>query len=87
MTRDPHYQQPAYRAPQQPMYQAPQQPAYQPPMPQAMQTAPVANNESQAGSDSFSSKASKLKELKELLDAGVLTQEEFDNEKTKTLNS
>ena len=35
----------------------------------------------------FSSKADKLKDLKALLDAGVLTQEEFDSEKKKILNS
>lgn len=35
----------------------------------------------------FSSKADKLKELKILLDSGVLTQEEFDSEKKIILNS
>lgn len=35
----------------------------------------------------FSSKAAQLKELKELLDADIITQEEFDAEKAKILNA
>ena len=38
-------------------------------------------------SASESSKADKLRELKQLLDEGILTQEEFDAEKKKVLNS
>ena len=52
-------------------YQQPQQQFYQQP---------------QAKND-FSSKAEKLKDLKALLDAGVLTQEEFDSEKKKILDN
>ena len=33
------------------------------------------------------SKADKLRELKQLLDDGILTQEEYEKEKTKILNS
>ena len=57
-------------------YQQPQQPQYTPPR------KPV-----QQPKNDFGSKANKLKDLKALLDAGVLTQEEFDSEKKKILNS
>ena len=68
-----------YQQPQQQFYQSQQsqQPQYNAPQPQQQQ---------QAKSD-FSTKADKLKDLKSLLDAGVLTQEEFDSEKKKVLNS
>ena len=36
---------------------------------------------------SFSSKSEQLLKLKELLDGGILTQDEFDTEKKKILNS
>ena len=39
----------------------------------------------QPGMAPMSDKVAKLKELKELLDAGALTQEEFDIEKKKIL--
>ena len=59
---------------QQQFYQQPQQQQYTVPQ------QPKPKND-------FSSKAEKLKELKALLDASVLTQEEYETEKKKILNS
>ena len=64
--------------PQQQFYQQPQQLQY---------TAPQQPNHQLQTKNDFSSKADKLKDLKALLDAGVLTQEEFDSEKKKILNT
>ena len=61
---------------QQQFYQQPKQPQDTPPRQPAQQPK-----------NDFSSKTDKLKDLKALLDAGVLTQEEFDSEKKKILDS
>ena len=68
------YQQPQYpqQSMQQPQY--PQQSMQQPQYPQ-QPTQPSETN------------TAKLKEMKSLLDSGILTQEEFDNEKRKILGN
>jgi TM2 domain-containing membrane protein YozV len=65
-------------------YQQPQQQFYQ--QPQQQYTAPQQPTQQPRPKNDFSSKTDKLKDLKALLDAGVLTQEEFDTEKKKILN-
>lgn len=65
-------------------YQQPQQQFYQ--QPQQQYTAPQQPTQQPQPKNDFSSKTDKLKDLKALLDAGVLTQEEFDTEKKKILN-
>lgn len=67
-----YYQQQQYAAPQQPQQQE---------APQTQQQTPAGN----AGQGK--SKTEQLLELKQLLDGGILTQEEFDTEKQKILNS
>ena len=67
-----------YQQPQQQFYQQPQQQQY---------TAPQQPTQQPQTKNDFSSKAEKLKDLKALLDAGVLTQEEFDSEKKKILDN
>ena len=67
-----------YQQPQQQFYQQPQQQQYTTPQQPTQQPQPK---------NDFSSKTNKLKDLKALLDAGVLTQEEFDSEKKKILNN
>ena len=67
-----------YQQPRQQFYQQPQQRQYTAPQQPVQQPQPKSD---------FSSKADKLKDLKALLDAGVLTQEEFESEKKKILNS
>ena len=62
-------------------YAAPPQPAYVEPMPAAQ--APDAPAQAVGASD----RLAQLKQLGELLSAGVLTQAEFDQEKTRILNS
>ena len=66
-------------------YHQPQQQFYQ--QQQQQYTAPQQPTQQSQPKNDFSSKADKLKDLKALLDAGVLTQEEFDSEKRKILNS
>lgn len=69
--------------------QAPQQQQfYQSPKPLQPQytTPPQQPQPQQQAKSDFSSKADKLRDLKALLDAGVLTQEEFDSEKKKILD-
>ena len=44
------------------------------------------SNEMQQNTISLSSKATKLRELKKLVDDKIITQEEFEKEKTKVLN-
>lgn len=56
-----------------------------PPVTPAIPATPV-NSDVQASVNSQSAK-DKLVELKELLDQGILTQEEFDKQKEKVLNS
>ena len=48
---------------------------------------PTNNNTGNGETKQMSSKTEQLFKLKELLDGGILTQEEFDNEKKKILNS
>ena len=67
-----YYQQQQYAAPQQPQQHE---------APQPQQQTPAGN----AGQGK--SKTEQLLELKQLLDGGILTQEEFDTEKQKILNS
>ena len=59
---------------------------YQHAAPQQPQAAPRQQAETDGGNKS-KSKAEQLVDLKKLLDNGVLTQEEFDDEKRKILNS
>ena len=66
-------------------YQQPHQQFYQ--QPQQQYTAPQQPTQQAQPKNDFSLKAEKLKDLKALLDAGVLTQEEFESEKKKILNS
>ena len=53
----------------------------------AIKTPQQAPNNSQQSCSDISGKSEELMKLKSLLDAGVLTQEEFDSEKKKILNS
>ena len=46
----------------------------------------IAPDQPKETQDSYAKKIKALKELKELLDAGILTQEEFDQQKNRTLN-
>ena len=54
---------------------------------QQQYSAPQQPTQQPQPKNDFSSKAEKLKDLKALLDAGVLTQEEFDSEKKKILDN
>ncbi|MBR2237439.1 MAG: NINE protein [Prevotella sp.] len=67
-----------------------QQQFYQNPQPQQQQPQNAQfpdQSQKTAQKDDFAQKADRLKDLKSLLDAGVLTQDEFDAEKKKVLNS
>ncbi len=64
-------------------YQQPQQQFYQ----QQQYTAPQQTAPHAQPKNDFGFKAEKLKDLKALLDSGVLTQEEFESEKKKILDS
>ena len=52
----------------------------------ASATKPITKPSSVEGPISTGTKADRLRELKELLDEGILTQEEFDQQKDKVLN-
>ena len=98
--QQPTYQQPAYQQrpayPQQPTYQQPvyQQPAYQQPVyqqrpaypQQPTYQQPVYQQPAAPAAPAASGGAEKLRELKGLLDAGIITQEEFDQKKARILD-
>ncbi len=86
---EPQYQapQPQYNAPVEPQYQAPQpqyqapvEPQYQAPQPQYQ--APVEPQTQKLNNDDIE----RLKQLKDLLDSGILSQEEFDQKKKEILD-
>ena len=94
MQADGYYQQPQGVTPtaynpvqyQQPQYQQPNVPV----MPQApvqeMQQTPIQENNPSIQAATPNLVADELAKLKKLLDDGVITQEEFDAQKTKLLN-
>lgn len=51
-----------------------------------VQQQPTYERKDEPKQDPFKEKAAAIKQLKELLDSGVLTQEEFESEKSKILN-
>src|SRR5690348_10146330 len=78
-------QQPQYAPPPPPQYAPPPQPQYAPPPPP--QYAPVEAPPAAAPAPAQPDRIAQLKELGELKAAGVLTEEEFQAEKAKVLNS
>jgi hypothetical protein len=78
----PQYQTPQYQPQQTPQYQPSQAPQYQPPQYQSSMVTP---NQQATGASSVNERLAQLKLLGHLRDSGILTNDEFEEEKQKIM--